>query len=155
MRKYRSLFLYGVVAAILFCLDRITKSWAMLNAAERLDITPFFSFDLVINRGVTAGMFQSNNPFWFVILSVIIGSIILALAIYTYYRWRAGAMIIGEIMTLAGAISNLCDRYFFDGVIDFIHFSFLGYSFPIFNVADICIVGGVFIMLIMHMKEDA
>jgi len=155
MKKYISLFLYAVAACALFYLDRITKAWALIYAVDRIELTPFLSFDLVINRGVTAGMFQSDSPGWFMLLSVIIGAIIVALAFYTYYRWYNGTWVIGEMSTLAGATSNLPDRYLFDGVIDFIHISFFGYSFPVFNIADICIVLGVAIMFVLHMKEDA
>ena len=155
MRKSVTLVLYALLGVCVFYIDRITKTWAMINALDGIEINRFLSLDLVINRGVTAGMLQSDNPFWFTVLSVIIGVIILGLSAYTCYRWYQGYAIIGEVLTIAGAVSNLLDRYWFQGVIDFLHVTFLNYSFPIFNCADVCIVLGVAIMFFMHLQEDA
>lgn len=155
MRKRISPLLYSIVGILVFYIDRATKQWAIMNAVDSITINQFLSFDLVINRGVTAGMLQSESPFWFTVLSVIIGIIIVGLSLYTCYRWYKGYVIIGEVLTIAGAISNLLDRYWFQGVIDFLHITILDYSFPIFNCADVCIVFGVAIIFFMHMNEDA
>lgn len=154
MRKSVSFFAYSILGAFVFYIDRITKAWAMNNARDSIEINQFLSFDLVVNRGVTAGMLQSENPIWFTILSIIIGAIIVGLALYTCYRWHYGHNILGEMLTIAGAASNLLDRYWFQGVIDFIHVTFLEYSFPVFNCADIGIVLGVAIMFYLHWRED-
>lgn len=155
MRKGISLLVYTTVAIFIFSIDRITKQWAMASAIDGIEISQFLSFDLVFNRGVTAGLLQSDSPVWFTVLSFIIAGIIAGLCVYTVYRWHHGYAIIGEVLTISGAFSNVIDRYFFQGVIDFIHITFYGYSFPIFNVADMCIVVGVMIMFFMHMKDDA
>jgi signal peptidase II len=45
---------------------------------------------------------------------------------------------------LAGALGNLADRaHWPHQVMDFFHFRFFGWDYPIFNVADIFIVAGV------------
>ena len=155
MNKSAGLLLYSIIGCGTFYLDRITKAWALRNAVDGLAVNQFLSFDLVFNRGVTAGMLQSDNPAWFIVLSFVIGAIIIGLFGYMCYRWYHGHVIIGELFTLSGAISNLVDRYLFDGVVDFIHVTFLGYSFPIFNVADICIVLGVGILFFTSLKDDA
>ena len=41
---------------------------------------------------------------------------------------------------LGGIIGNLIDRVLYGYVIDYLSFNIFGYSFPIFNFADICIV---------------
>lgn len=155
MRKKISLVLYVLLGVVIFYIDRITKAWAIMHAANGITVNQFLSLDLVLNRGVTAGMFQSENPVWFTVLSMIIGVIIIALSLYTLYRWYYGYAVIGELLTIAGATSNLLDRYWFQGVIDFFHVHFLEHSFPIFNFADICIVVGVAIMFFMHMGDDS
>lgn len=155
MRKYFWLVLYAVIGVFIFYGDRITKQWAIANAIDGIQINEFLSFDLVFNRGVTAGLLQSDNQVWFAVLSFVIGAIIIGLSFFMIYRWYRGRCVIAEVLTITGAVSNLLDRYLYAGVADFIHVSFLGYSFPIFNIADICIVFGVAMMFFMHMKDDA
>lgn len=155
MNKTVSVLLYNVFALCIIVLDRITKLWALKYAAQGITINQFVSFDLVFNRGVTAGLLQSYDAFWFTVLSIVIATIIAGLGAYTVHRWNYGYSVIGEVATLAGALSNVYDRFVHAGVIDFIHCSWGSYSFPIFNIADVCIVAGVGYMFIMHMRDDA
>ena len=46
-------------------------------------------------------------------------------------------------LIIAGAISNIFDRIFYGGVVDYFTLSFI----PTFNVADICIVLGIGIFI--------
>ena len=50
-------------------------------------------------------------------------------------------------LLFAGAIGNLIDRFRLHYVVDFIRFDFGSYTFPIFNVADICAVLGTFMLI--------
>ena len=65
---------------------------------------------------------------------------------------RVGENLIAGSMALlfAGAVGNLIDRFRLHYVVDFIRFDFGNYTFPIFNIADICAVLGT-IMLICIM----
>ena len=47
----------------------------------------------------------------------------------------------------AGAFGNLIDRVYWKYVIDYLRFDFGEYTFPIFNLADICAVLGTFILM--------
>jgi signal peptidase II len=58
-------------------------------------------------------------------------------------RWLCAAL--GLI--LAGTLGNLYDRLVFNGVRDFLHWDYL-YNWPVFNVADCCLVCGASLLLL-------
>ena len=59
-------------------------------------------------------------------------------------------MRLGLGMFLGGTIGNFIDRVRFGYVVDFISFRlFNKFEFPVFNIADISIVVGTFIILIL------
>ncbi len=49
-------------------------------------------------------------------------------------------------LILAGTLGNLYDRLVFNGVRDFLHWNYL-FDWPVFNVADCCLVGGAGLLL--------
>jgi lipoprotein signal peptidase len=49
-------------------------------------------------------------------------------------------------LIMAGTLGNLYDRLVFNGVRDFLYFHW--FEFPVFNVADSCLVCGAFLLLI-------
>ena len=61
---------------------------------------------------------------------------------------------IAVILLIAGAIGNFIDRMVYKEVIDFIDFIIFGYDFPIFNIADICLVIGMIMFGIDVLLED-
>lgn len=152
-KKKSSLLIYIVIVFFTFQIDRVTKELALSKATERYELNQFLAFDLVINRGVTGGMFHAESDTWFLLLTALIMCIIFILSFYAWRRFLDGKSIVGELLVLSGAVSNVIDRFIYNGVIDFIHISFAGYSFPIFNIADVLIVIGVAIMFFEHMKE--
>ena len=47
-------------------------------------------------------------------------------------------------LILAGAISNVIDTFVYGHVVDMIHFTFWGYDYAVFNLADSAVCLGVF-----------
>lgn len=56
-------------------------------------------------------------------------------------------------LVLGGAIGNFFDRALTGEVVDFLQFNFGSYTFPIFNVADSCIVVGVALIILDSILE--
>ena len=55
---------------------------------------------------------------------------------------------------LGGIIGNLIDRVFRGYVIDYLETFIFGISFPIFNLADICITLGIILMVLIMSLGD-
>lgn len=144
MRKiiaYTTLF-WGLLA-----FDYFTKKWALRMSDQQWSLNKYMHCDVVINRGISWSMFESDSSVVFIALSLIISLIILLFGAYTVMRMRSGAAVWPHIIIMAGAVGNLIDRVTYHGVVDFISLKCAGYNFPIFNVADICIVLGIFALL--------
>ena len=137
----------------IIALDQFTKWLALVYAQKDIVLLPFLSFRVVFNRGISWGLLHTDKKAQFIMVTALIISIIGLLAWITVKRWKRGKTIVGEVLVLAGAISNLLDRFFFHGVIDFISLSYNGWSWPYFNIADISIVVGVILMCYTYLKE--
>lgn len=148
-----SIFTYLAILFFTFQIDRVTKQLALTYATHRYELNQFLAFDLVYNRGVTAGMLHFDSPLLFAMLTFFICFIIALLGYYAWRRFMDNKNIIGELLVLSGGVSNVIDRAIYGGVIDFIHVSYGTWSFPIFNIADVLIVIGIAMMFWKHWHE--
>lgn len=153
MKKYVHVLSYFLLTNIVVIIDRVTKHLAITFEGTTASILPGLSFVYVKNRGISWGMFYAHSFPTFVLMSTIVAMVIGVLGAYTYQRWMQNQSIIGEVLVLTGALCNMLDRVLYAGVIDFIEFSYRGWTFPVFNVADVAIVIGVGIMLIGFWRE--
>ncbi len=114
------------------------------TGGEYINVTSFFDYILIWNRGVSFGLFASLPP---IFLTLIIGS---ALIIIFVWWLRADDTLtrVGLAILLSGAISNIIDRFLYGAVADFFHFYIGQYSFYIFNIADALIFIGVVLLLL-------
>ncbi len=152
--KVTSGFWYLILLFILLAIDRFTKQGAIkVLAHQNIAIMPGFRLTLLKNRGISWGMLGFENPTLYFIISFIIASIVVCLAVYTYFEYKKGVWIVPEICILAGALSNLYDRIYYSGVIDFIELYIGNWSWPVFNVADALLVIGVFLIFVRSMKK--
>ena len=111
----------------------------------------FFSIDLVHNTGGAFSILSGNRWLFIVIgiLVVVIISFFIKKIEYLNYKYTMiFALLIG------GILGNLIDRIFRGYVIDYLSFKIMGYNFPIFNFADVCIVISIIIILITNIGED-
>jgi signal peptidase II len=110
-----------------------------------------FSLNTVVNTGAAWGVFPNH---FFLLLLVRI-SIISALVFYLLFFRPLGRSRIPFWLIVTGALGNIIDMFYYGHVIDFFHVTILGWSFPIFNVADSCITCGVILLLILPNKNKS
>lgn len=152
--KIINLIVALAVSVILIIVDQLTKSH-FKNLYEVVGRTTviegFFYFTHVVNTGA-AWSFLGDKPWaqtFFKIITIVALVIFVIMIIYSYkknYRWLQYSLSVA----VAGTIGNFIDRLTINGVNDFILFIFGDYSFPVFNVADICLCVGV-AMIIFHL----
>lgn len=133
----RNIFLAAVIAALIVLLNQITE-YILLN--QHLILTK--------NQNLIFGLGPQMGPF----LDVMI-LIILFLAIFVVYET---IFIFPLAIIWGGALSNLIDRFFRRGVLDYFHLNIFSQNI-FFNAADICILLGVlvyFILVIVQRKYD-
>lgn len=149
---YKVINLRGIIMDILYIaciviLDQITKYIAKLGLMpiEKIDIiSGIFELTYVENKGAAFGIFNGKRLILIGFTSIVTGVII-------YYLLKNKSLNryvkISLIMIAAGAIGNLIDRIFLGYVVDFFHLYIKNiFDFPVFNIADISIVFGTFIL---------
>ena len=150
-RKTVMTILFTLLTAGLIALDQVTKSFIVrtyqVGTGESF-INNFFSFFYVKNTG-SAFSFLADKSWGIYVLTGF--STLLALVVL-YFMIKSlkvqEYMVAGSLMLLfSGAVGNLIDRYRLHYVVDFIRFDFGTYTFPIFNIADICAVLGTIILI--------
>lgn len=108
-------------------------------------IKGILNFTYVENTGGAYGI-GSNNIVTFIVINVIIISVFMKFIIS-----RINEINIKELsamsLIIAGGIGNLIDRIFRGYVIDFIDINPV-FKYPVFNIADICVVVGCIIIAI-------
>lgn len=143
-----------VIILAVIILDQITKYLAIgLKKGSIKLIDNFLSLVYVENRGAAFGILQGKK----IILLFFTFLIIMAMCYYLYKGQKSMATIskLSISLIIGGAIGNLIDRVFRHFVIDFISVTFPnGYEFPVFNVADIAVVCGTFLLIIAFMKTN-
>lgn len=91
-----------------------------------------FSLNYVVNTGAVCGIFPDHPGLLFGCRVAIILGLIGYLVVFN--KKRQGTFPLWLIVT--GATGNAIDFGLYGHVIDFFHFNFWGYSFPVFNIAD-------------------
>lgn len=145
--------LYIFLSFFIIILDRITKYFAVNYLAGEYKINDFLSFDLVINRGFSWGIFNSDKTIIFIVITMLIILVTMVVGIHGYLRLKQKRFIIGEVLVCAGSLSNIIDRIYYGGVIDFIIVWMGKWPFPAFNIADSAVVIGI-IYLLMELFFD-
>ncbi len=147
MRLWGPVSALGVaIAVIAFALDQAHKYWMLeiyrIADRGRVQITSFFDLVMAWNKGVSYGLFAQHSTTGRIVLISLSLVAVAALVIWMANSLtRLAALSMGLIV--GGALGNLTDRIVHGAVADFFHFHYAGFSWYIFNIADVAIVAGV------------
>ena len=149
---------FATLAAGLLVLDQWLKLWitANLPLGESMPFMPGFVELLTVhNYGAAWSSFSGQRILLLFVTSLIISTLILLMA-RRIVRHPLG--VAACCLVISGGIGNLIDRFRVGYVVDMFHFEFWP-SYPVFNVADICVVCGAILGAIYYMwiyeKYDA
>lgn len=143
------------MAASCLLIDILTKGWIytwFAPKASSLLTFPYggygvfkgflgidFCIQRVINFGGAWGIFSGYTAWLVGVRLVLVGLL--------FFKLLRGSNKEGGynflVFISVGALANIIDYFRFGGVVDWIHLTLWGYSFPVFNIADMMISLGV------------
>lgn len=131
---------FTVLALALLALDQWVKHWITVNLplGEGMDLLPgLVELRTVHNYGAAWSSFSGMR--W--LLVAVTGCIVLAVLFVLARRIvRHPAGVAACFLIVSGGLGNILDRVRLGYVVDMFNFLFMDY--PVFNVADICVVCG-------------
>ena len=143
--------MYVFLLFFLVVADQLVKKVIDFNMAygENIPVIEnFFSLHYVRNTGSAFSLFADKE--WGITVLTIISAVLGGLVvIFMGIACAKRLKLLGLAFCLiaSGAFGNLIDRVQLKYVIDYLRFDFGSYTFPIFNLADICaVLGTAFLM---------
>jgi len=144
-----SKLLFSLLFLCVVISDQVTKfiidSTLSLHESRSI-IGNVLQLTYVRNSGAAFGLSFGNQTVMFIVTVVV--------TITLFYLFISGKIdtgtIVGKIalvMVLGGAIGNLIDRIRMGEVIDFIDMGFGRYRWPVYNLADIYVTVGMFMLI--------
>ncbi|MCB9073889.1 MAG: signal peptidase II [Bdellovibrionaceae bacterium] len=156
MKKYLILI---AMSGFIICLDQATKMYihSQFNHGDTVSVIHnFFNITYVRNTGAAFGFLRDANE---TLRNLFFLSVPPLAAIVIFFMLRATPKedvwaVFSLSAIFAGAIGNYIDRLHYGFVVDFLDFHYYGQvSWPAFNVADISIVTGIGLMVLLEMRK--
>ena len=145
-----------LLSFFIVALDQYTKYLVVEHIpayTAGIALTPFFSLVHVHTEGAAFSFLAGMGGWqrWFFIAIAVVISLALVVALLRTSKKRPFTCL-GIALVLGGAVGNLLDRIFLGHVVDFLLFYLKGdgwfWSYPSFNVADIAVCVGAFLLVI-------
>lgn len=141
IRKFLLIFIFTIV------IDQIIK-YIFVNGFSY--DTKCISFVLTYNKGVAFSMFSFLGVYLKYLQIVLIIGVVFYLIknknLLKEHFLEAG-------LILGGGISNIADRFFREGVVDYVYWH-CGFDFAIFNFADVIIDISIVLILYISYKQE-
>ena len=142
------------ICAVSLILDQVIKVLVTSNmkVGSSITIIPrFFEIYYLQNKGAAFSSFQGMRYILILISFIIFIGLIKHIK---SNKITKKVEIISLGMIMGGLVGNLIDRILYGYVIDYLSFTFFGYSFAVFNLADSLIVIGVILLAIDIIRSD-
>lgn len=144
-----------IFGLLVFLLDFFSKRWIVAHVPFAESIPVFdnvlgiqFCITHAINRGAAWGLFSAYPN---ALIALRIGIILLILSYFLLGRIPRQVHLF-LCLILGGAVGNVCDFFVFGHVVDFFAFTFWGYAYPVFNLADSAIFCGVTLFVLQWIR---
>lgn len=139
-----------LIAIIVVVTDQMSKYYIESHMHLGMSIPVIeniFHITYVLNPGAAFGMLEHRTSFF-----IVVALLLVAAVIYFYPRIPSGHLLLrtGIGLQVGGAIGNVIDRVKTGYVIDFFDFRI----WPVFNIADMAIVGGVGIIILSVFRSQ-
>lgn len=156
--KSNGLLFWPILLAVVAS-DIVTK-WL---AVERLSDPPrmphevigeYVRFTLVYNPGAAFGLNVGDHSRW-VFMALTVGALLILGRLYLSTQRGDRTRVVALALVCGGALGNLIDRIRHDlGVVDFLDIGFGDARWPTFNIADMAVSSGAFLLAIVLWAED-
>lgn len=135
------------LALAAFIVDQASKWWLInvydIAALQPVPLTPFFNLLFQLNKGISYGMLAQDGHGGQWALAGFAAATSVGLWIWLV-RGNANALMAASLgLIIGGGLANALDRIIRGGVADFFHLHAYGWSWYVFNLADVAIVAGV------------
>lgn len=156
-KKY---ILLMAIAGFIIAIDQLIKIYVHTHfqLGESLPVVPgFFNITYVRNPGAAFGFLAESHPSFreLFFLSMPPVALVIILMILRGVPDSDKIQTIALCSVFGGAIGNYIDRIRFRYVIDFLDFHIKEkYTWPAFNIADMAIVCGVIVLLLLMFLES-
>jgi signal peptidase II len=139
-----------VTALIALVVDQLSKVIVRLYLPSGTSVSfdGFLKLQQVRNPGTAFGLIRGQS--WLLFLGSIAVLLVLLLVLWKWGGPGSRLFQAGLGLIIGGAIGNIIDRIVLGEVIDFIDFRI----WPVFNIADLAIVVGVAITLMIVLKDS-
>ncbi len=153
--------MFLLLAAVLISADQISKFWVKgsFSLGHEFPLGLGFSLTYVQNNGAAFGMLRDlsvplgsltlDGTLLLGLLSAAVATILLVYLLVNGRRLPA-LPLLGLTLIFSGAVGNMIDRLRLGYVVDFIHFQVPNFNFPVFNLADSCVVVGAALVLLSN-----
>ena len=147
------------IIAVIVALDVVTKRWAVHTLVpQRMPhevIGETLRWTLVYNPGAAFGLHLGPYSRW-IFLALTVGALVILWRLFRATRPDDTVRTISLALVCAGAIGNLIDRVRSPlGVVDFIDVGIGDMRWPTFNVADMAVSTGAFLLAwVLWGEED-
>ena len=149
----KTFYINLIIVFTIFILDRLTKFYIIyldkINSGSEIFSSKFLNIYLIWNEGIAFGLLSFDEKKLYNYLTLII--LIVVVIIFFMLLKSHGLKKYGLLMIFGGALGNLYDRIFYQAVPDFIDLHINNFHWFIFNIADIFITTGFFLMIFLEL----